>query len=156
MPLVCSNTGLTSESMNPFRYFGRTSLAGIGQSQGLYLHRTAQHRKMRSYILTSNGIRTYDPSVREVQDTDTVQRAATETGWYFVRSRKVIKIRKELLSMEVCFVVVYLLPVSQAELRWLMMLQRESGNSRDGVLERVNWAFSYRWKASITKSLQFF
>jgi len=35
---------------------------GISPSQGLYLHRTAQHRKMRTFIHAS-GIWTHDPSV---------------------------------------------------------------------------------------------
>jgi len=41
---------------------------GIGPSQGLYLHRTAQHRKTLTYIHTSSGIRTRDPGFRAVQD----------------------------------------------------------------------------------------
>jgi len=41
---------------------------GIGPSQGLYMHRTAQHGKTRTYIYASSGIRTHAPSVREVKD----------------------------------------------------------------------------------------
>jgi len=42
--------------------FGR----GIGPSQGLCLHKTAQ--KMWTYIHASSGIRINDPSVQPVQD----------------------------------------------------------------------------------------
>jgi hypothetical protein len=38
----------------------------ISPSQGLYLPRTAQHRKMRTHIHGSSGIQTHDPSVRVV------------------------------------------------------------------------------------------
>jgi hypothetical protein len=67
-PLYCSNSEWTSETMNPFRYFGRTPWTGDGPLQDLYLHRTAQHRKMRANMHASIGIRTHDPSVRTVQD----------------------------------------------------------------------------------------
>jgi len=40
----------------------------IRPSQGLYLHRPAQHRKTRTYIHASSGIWTRDPSVRAVKD----------------------------------------------------------------------------------------
>jgi hypothetical protein len=41
---------------------------GISPSQGHYLHRTAQHRKLRTYIHASSGIRNHDASVRSVED----------------------------------------------------------------------------------------
>jgi hypothetical protein len=41
---------------------------GIGPSQGHYLHRTAQHRKMQTHIHALSGIQTHDPSVWEVND----------------------------------------------------------------------------------------
>jgi hypothetical protein len=41
---------------------------GIGQSYGLYLHRTAQHRKPRIHIHASRGIETHNPRVWPVQD----------------------------------------------------------------------------------------
>jgi hypothetical protein len=41
---------------------------GISPTQGLYLHRTTQHRKTRTNIHASSGIRTHDPSVRAVED----------------------------------------------------------------------------------------
>jgi hypothetical protein len=40
---------------------------GIGLSQGLYVHRTAKHRKTLTYIHTSSGIRTRGPSVHALQ-----------------------------------------------------------------------------------------
>jgi hypothetical protein len=53
---------------------------GIGPSQGHYLHRTAQHRKMRTHIHASSGIRTRYPSVRAVEDRTCLDCAATGTG----------------------------------------------------------------------------
>jgi hypothetical protein len=41
---------------------------GISPTQGLYLHRTKQHRKTRTHIHASSWIRTHDPSVREAED----------------------------------------------------------------------------------------
>jgi len=35
---------------------------GIGTSQGLYLHRTAQRKNTQTYIPTSNGIQSQDPN----------------------------------------------------------------------------------------------
>jgi len=46
----------------------------ISPSQGHYLHRTAQHRKERTHIHTSSGIRTHDPSVRSVKDRTCLRR----------------------------------------------------------------------------------
>jgi hypothetical protein len=40
----------------------------IRQSQGLYLHRTTQHRKTRTNIYALSGIRTHDPSFRAIED----------------------------------------------------------------------------------------
>jgi len=37
---------------------------GINPTQGLFLHRTAHHRKTRTDIHASTGTRTHDPSVR--------------------------------------------------------------------------------------------
>jgi hypothetical protein len=41
---------------------------GIGPTQGLYLHRITQHRKTRTHMHASSGIRTHDPSVRAAED----------------------------------------------------------------------------------------
>jgi hypothetical protein len=44
---------------------------GISPTQGLYLHRTTQHRKKKNadiHIHASSGIRTHDPSVQAVED----------------------------------------------------------------------------------------
>jgi hypothetical protein len=40
---------------------------GISPTQGVYLHRTTQHRKTRTHIHAPSGIRTRDPSVRAVE-----------------------------------------------------------------------------------------
>jgi hypothetical protein len=48
---------------NVFRQLAALLGRGVGPSQGLYLHRTAQHRKTQAYIHTLSGIRTHGPSV---------------------------------------------------------------------------------------------
>jgi hypothetical protein len=65
-PLACSDTSENYESI--FRHLTGLLGRGIGPSQGHYPHRTAQHRKMRTHIHTSSGIRTHHPSVRGVGD----------------------------------------------------------------------------------------
>jgi hypothetical protein len=50
--------------MDFYRLLGR----GIGPTQGLYLHRTTQHRKTLTHIHASSGIRPHDPSVRAPED----------------------------------------------------------------------------------------
>jgi hypothetical protein len=51
----------------------------ISPSQGLYLHRTTQHRKTRTNIHPFSGIRTHDPSNQPV-NTHASDRTATVTG----------------------------------------------------------------------------
>jgi hypothetical protein len=41
---------------------------GISPTQGLYLNRTTQHRKTRTHIHASSGIRIHDPSFRAAED----------------------------------------------------------------------------------------
>jgi hypothetical protein len=48
-------------------------------SQGLYLHRTTQHRKTRTNIHALSGIRTHDPSNQPTK-TDASDSTATVTG----------------------------------------------------------------------------
>jgi hypothetical protein len=50
----------------------------ISPSQGLYLHRTAQHRKTRTNIHVLSGIRTHDPSIQPAK-TQASDRMATVT-----------------------------------------------------------------------------
>jgi len=66
-PVVFSDPELTSETMNPFRHFGRTPWMGIGPSYEVCLHSTAQHKKTRKYVHVSSGIRTHDRNVRTLQ-----------------------------------------------------------------------------------------
>jgi len=42
-PVTCSESELTSGTVNPFSYFGRTPQTGISPSQVLCLHGTARH-----------------------------------------------------------------------------------------------------------------
>jgi hypothetical protein len=51
----------------------------ISPSQGLYLHRTTQHRKTRTNIHALSGIRTHDPSNKPAK-THASDRTATVTG----------------------------------------------------------------------------
>jgi hypothetical protein len=51
----------------------------ISPSQGLYLHRTAQHRKTRTNTHTLSGIRTNNPSDQTIK-VHAPDRAATVTG----------------------------------------------------------------------------
>jgi hypothetical protein len=41
---------------------------GISPAQGLYLHRTTQHRTTQTNIHAPSRIRTYDPNVRAAED----------------------------------------------------------------------------------------
>jgi hypothetical protein len=41
---------------------------GIGPPQGLYLHKTTQNRKTRTYFHASSRIRIHDPSVRAAEE----------------------------------------------------------------------------------------
>jgi predicted component of type VI protein secretion system len=51
----------------------------ISPSQGLYLHRTTQHRETRKNIHALSGIRTHDPSNQPAK-THASDRTATVTG----------------------------------------------------------------------------
>jgi hypothetical protein len=51
----------------------------ISPSQGLYLHRTTQHRKTRTNIRAFSGIRTHDPSNQPAK-TSASDRTATVTS----------------------------------------------------------------------------
>jgi hypothetical protein len=50
---------------------------GIGPTQGLYLHRTTQHRKTRTHIHASSGIRIHDPSFRTAEDSTCLKTTRT-------------------------------------------------------------------------------
>jgi len=49
-------------------------------TQGPYLHRTAQHRKTRTYIHSSSRIQTHDHRFPVVQDVRAIGRATTKAG----------------------------------------------------------------------------
>jgi hypothetical protein len=63
---TCSNTELTSETMKPSRYFGRTAWMGGGVLAHLKACTYIGHHN--TYVHASSGIRTHDPSVRAVLD----------------------------------------------------------------------------------------
>jgi hypothetical protein len=54
----------------------------ISPSQGLYLHRTTQHRKTRTNIHALSGIRNHDPNNQPAK-THASDRTATVTGIKF-------------------------------------------------------------------------
>jgi hypothetical protein len=64
----------------------------ISPSQGLYLHRTTQHRKTRTNIHVLSGIRTHDTSNQPAK-THASDRTATVTGRPIVRIVKYMRLR---------------------------------------------------------------
>jgi hypothetical protein len=58
---------------------------GISPTQGLFLHRTTQHRKTRTHIHAPSRIRTRDPNVRAVEDS-----AAIGTGCTLISVAKLM------------------------------------------------------------------
>jgi hypothetical protein len=67
MPYVMSQFRNSFEIMNLFRYLVKLLGQGISPSQGLYPHKTTQHRKTRTNIHALSEIRTHDPSVRAAE-----------------------------------------------------------------------------------------
>jgi hypothetical protein len=55
-PVAYSNSELTSETMNPIRHFVGLLEWEISPSQGLYIHRTMQHKNPTNDIHTSSVI----------------------------------------------------------------------------------------------------
>jgi hypothetical protein len=66
-----------------FRHMVRLLGRVISPSQGLYPHRTTQHRKTQTNIHALSGIRTHDPSNQPAK-THASGRTATVTGNYFI------------------------------------------------------------------------
>jgi hypothetical protein len=62
----------------------------ISPSQGLYLHRTTEHRKTRTNIHALSGIRTHDPSNQPAK-THASDRTATVTGMVINRPNQLEK-----------------------------------------------------------------
>jgi len=54
--------------MNLFGHLVGLLGRGINPTQGLYLHRTTQHRKTRTHIHAPSSVRTCDPNVRAAED----------------------------------------------------------------------------------------
>jgi hypothetical protein len=69
--------------MDPLDVWYDSLGGGSVQRQGLYLHRTTQHRETQTHIHAPSRIRTCDPNVRAVLD-----RAAIETGPNQVTQRR--------------------------------------------------------------------
>jgi hypothetical protein len=77
----------------------------INPSQGLYLHRTTQHRKTRTNIHALSGIRTHDPSNQPAK-IHASDRTATVTGILFSIQKDIKKMCcNDVLwpEMSVCF-----------------------------------------------------
>jgi len=58
---------------------------GISPSQGHFLHRTSQHRKTRTHVHASSGIRTNDPNFRAVEDRTCLRRCG-HWDWHISES----------------------------------------------------------------------
>jgi hypothetical protein len=65
--------------LNLFKHLVGLLGQGISPTWGLYLHRTAQHRKTRTNIHASNDVRTHNPNFRAIK-AHALDRAATVTG----------------------------------------------------------------------------
>jgi hypothetical protein len=59
---------LLSQFLGSIRHFVGLLGGGISPAQGLYLHRTTQHRKTQSHIHAPSRIRSCDPNVRAAED----------------------------------------------------------------------------------------
>jgi hypothetical protein len=59
--------------MNLFGHLVGLLGRGISPRQVLYLHRKTQHRKTRTHIHASSGIRTHDPNFRAVEDSTSLR-----------------------------------------------------------------------------------
>jgi hypothetical protein len=75
--VACSNSELLLKLRVTFRHLAGLLERVISPSQGLCLHSTAQHRKMRTNIHAFNGIRTHDSSI-QTAETHALDRAATK------------------------------------------------------------------------------
>jgi hypothetical protein len=73
---------LTYRFLELFRHLVGLLGRVISRSQGLYLHRTTQHRRTRTNIHALSGIRTHDPSNQPVK-THASDSTATVTGIKF-------------------------------------------------------------------------
>jgi hypothetical protein len=60
--------------MNLFGHLVGLLGRGMSPTQGLYVHRTTQHRKTRTHIHAPSGIRNRDPSVRAAEDSTCLRR----------------------------------------------------------------------------------
>jgi hypothetical protein len=56
-PVACSDSQLTSETVNPFRHSVRLLGRGAGSPQGLCLHRTKQHKKGGHISMPGTGFK---------------------------------------------------------------------------------------------------
>jgi hypothetical protein len=61
--LACSGSEFIFWNLWIYGHLVRLLGRGVTPMQGLYLHRTTQHKKTRTHIHASSGIRTHDPSV---------------------------------------------------------------------------------------------
>jgi hypothetical protein len=78
-PVALQPSNVSEVSKPYFSTFVRTPWARVSPSQGLYRHRTAQHRITRMNIHALSGIRTHDPSIQTAKN-HAPDRGATEIG----------------------------------------------------------------------------
>jgi len=66
--MAYSDSEFFMKFMNLFGHLVGLLGRGISPMQGLYLHRTKQHREMQTHIPTPSRIRTCDPNVGAAED----------------------------------------------------------------------------------------
>jgi len=66
-PAACSESELTSETMNSFRHFGRTPWSGDRPIARSLPTQDGTTQETWAYIYASSGIRTNDPCFRAIQ-----------------------------------------------------------------------------------------
>jgi hypothetical protein len=104
----------------------------IGSSQGLYLHRTTQHRKTRTNIHALSGIRTHDPSNQPVK-TRASDRTATVTG----HCDRQMKLRNSYLIEDFwVYEYIMLIPVSKPQTEHWTETKGKQGNNEKSYLCR--------------------
>jgi hypothetical protein len=80
--MACSDSELSSQTMDPLRHFGRISWMRDRRISTLQpTQRSTTQKKANTHIHALSWIRTHDSNVREVEDID---RAPTGTGKYLI------------------------------------------------------------------------
>jgi hypothetical protein len=132
-----------------FRHMVRLLGRVISPSQGLYLHRTTQHRKTRTNIHALSGIRTHDSSNQPFK-THASDRTATVTSCLSYKltnkSKKYRNVFNEILSVKYFILNMLLCLANVIKFsRYVCRLLKRNGNSRNtkGMLTEKGIFFLY-------------